>query len=69
MGRYPQGCRLLHEPPEIHNRIGAKRGSARGKPLEMPRTLAKALGRSEMQVPEGSRSTLQLVKSERGRDA
>ena len=32
-----RGWRDVREPPGIHNRIGAKRGSARGKPLEMPR--------------------------------
>ena len=66
--RYPSGCRLVRERSGIHNRVGAKRGSARGKPLEKPRSQAQAWWRSETQVPEGSRSTLQFVKSERGRD-
>ena len=65
MSRFKQLDRLIRELPGIHNRNGAKRGSARGKPLEKPRTRTQALGRSKTKVLEGSRSTLQFVKSER----
>ncbi len=34
----PPGLRDVHERLGIHNQDGAKRGSARGKPLEKPRT-------------------------------
>ena len=60
--------RPVRELLGIHNQDGAKRGSARGKPLEKPRSRSLLLVRSETPVPEGSRSTLQLVKSERGRE-
>jgi hypothetical protein len=67
--RHLSGGRCVREPLGIHNQDGAKRGSARGKPLEKPHAIASAVVRSEtLAVPEGSRSTLQFVKLERGRE-
>ena len=58
---------MVRERLEIHNQAvpkEARRAVNRWKGLE-PGVLPP--GRSETQVPEGSRSTLQFVKSERGR--